>query len=296
MLAGTYIDRTAGKVTLKQYATKTWLPAQVHIRPNTRMLYNSHLGTHVVPLLGGRQIGSLRRSDMKSFVAALTEKLAPATVHTVYSVLRAVMQGAVDDGLIPGNPCARVPLPKLDPRVFKPLTAAQVQALAENITPRYAVTVWLGAGAGLREGEALGLTKPRVAFLKKQLHVEEQDQNGELAPLKTKASRRTIPLDDVVVNALAAHMSAYALGPDEVLVTNRCRRMVKRSSFGHCWRQAVEAAGLPKGTRFHDLRHFYASTLIAAGLHPKVIQARLGHATMAETMDTYGHLFPDAED
>ena len=53
---------------------------------------------------------------------------------------------------------------------------------------------------------------------------------------------------------------------------------------------------LPKGTRFHDLRHFYASTLIAANLNPKVIQARLGHATITETMDTYGHLFPDAED
>ena len=53
---------------------------------------------------------------------------------------------------------------------------------------------------------------------------------------------------------------------------------------------------MPKGTRFHDLRHFYASTLIAANLNPKVIQARLGHASITETMDTYGHLFPDAED
>ena len=58
----------------------------------------------------------------------------------------------------------------------------------------------------------------------------------------------------------------------------------------------MKAAELPEGTRFHDLRHFYASTLIAAGLHPKVIQERLGHATIAETMDTYGHLFPDSED
>ena len=53
---------------------------------------------------------------------------------------------------------------------------------------------------------------------------------------------------------------------------------------------------LPAGARSHDLRHFYASALIAANLNPKVIQARLGHATTVETMDTYGHLFPDAED
>ena len=58
----------------------------------------------------------------------------------------------------------------------------------------------------------------------------------------------------------------------------------------------MKACGLPQGTRFHDLRHFYASALIGAGLHPKAIQARLGHATIAETMDTYGHLFPDSEE
>ncbi len=53
---------------------------------------------------------------------------------------------------------------------------------------------------------------------------------------------------------------------------------------------------LPAGTRFHDLRHFYASALIAANLNPKIIQTRLGHATITETMDTYGHLFVDADD
>lgn len=70
----------------------------------------------------------------------------------------------------------------------------------------------------------------------------------------------------------------------------------QRKSFNECWREAVEKAGLPKGTRFHDLRHFYASGLIKANLNPKVIQTRLGHATIAETMDTYGHLFPDQDD
>jgi integrase len=62
------------------------------------------------------------------------------------------------------------------------------------------------------------------------------------------------------------------------------------------WRAAVKAAGLPRGTRYHALRHFYASALIRANLNPKVVQARLRHATIAETMDTYGHLFPDSED
>ena len=105
-----------------------------------------------------------------------------------------------------------------------------------------------------------------------------------------------VPVDDLVLNAVTAHMQRWAPGPGQLLITNRLGRPVQRNSFGHCWREAVKAAGLPAGTRFHDLRHFYASTLIAAGLHPKVIQERLGHATIAETMDTYGHLFPDASE
>jgi integrase len=69
-------------------------------------------------------------------------------------------------------------------------------------------------------------------------------------------------------------------------------RLTMQDAFG-C---SDPAHQVPAGTRFHDLRHFYASALIAANLNPKVIQVRLGHATLAETMDTYAHLFADAED
>lgn len=73
---------------------------------------------------------------------------------------------------------------------------------------------------------------------------------------------------------------------------------LSRKPVGECGEKTCSGPAhcLPKGTRFHDLRHFYASTLIAANLNPKVIQARLGHPPIAETMDTYGHLFPDSEE
>jgi integrase len=297
LMRGSYIDPREGKVTLRSYAEQRWLPSQVHLRPNSASLYASHVANHIVPLLGDRPLGALRRPDCTAFVAALAAKpLAPSTVHTVYAVLRSLMQSAVEDQLIPANPCSRVPLPRLDKRVVVPLTADAVSALAGEMPARYEVAVWLAAGAGLREGEALGLTVPRVEFLARRLVVVEQMQNKVLSPLKTRASKRVIPVDDLVLNAITAHMQRWAPGAGQILITNRLGRPVQRNSFGFCWREAVEAAGLPAGTRFHDLRNFYASSLIAAGLHPKVIQERLGHATMAETMDTYGHLFPDASE
>ncbi|MEU4823101.1 tyrosine-type recombinase/integrase [Actinomadura sp. NPDC023710] len=297
-LRGVYVDQKRGRTTLEDYATGKWLPAQVHLRPNSADTYGSHLRTHILPMFGRRRLGELQRSDMKAFVGMLADRLAASTVHTVFAVLRSVLQSAVDDGMIPANPCARVPLPRVEPRVVVPMAAADVLALADAITGRYRVTVLLGAGLGLREGEALGLTVARVDFLRRIVRVEEQAQGGKLVPLKTKASRRRIPADDLILAEITRHMQRprWTPGPEGVLVTNRCGRIAQRKSFNTCWREAVEEAGLPEGTRFHDLRHFYASGLIRANLNPKVVQSRLGHATMAETWDTYGHLFPDDEE
>jgi len=297
LLRGSYIDPREGKVTLQSYAERRWLPALVHLRPNSASTYASHVANHIVPVLGDRPLGAVRRPDCTAFVAALAAKqLAPSTVHTVYAVLRSLMQSAVEDQLIAANPCSRVPLPRLDKRVVVPLPAAAVSALAAAMPARYELAVWLAAGAGLREGEALGLTVPRVEFLARRLVVVEQMQNRVLSPLKTRASRRVVPLDDLVLGAVTAHMQRWAPGSGQLLLTNRLGGPLQRNSSGFCWREAVRQAGLPAGTRFHDLRHFFASTLIGAGVHPKVIQDRLGHATIAETMDTYGHLFPDASE
>lgn len=293
-----YADPRRGAIPVREYGETRYLPALLHLRPNSAETYASHLRTHVYPALGGRRIGTVTRTDVQSFVTAVSARLAPATVETVYAVLRAMMQAAVDDDpqVIPVNPCTRIRLPKVEKRVIEPLPPAAIAALYEAISPRYKVTVALGAGLGLREGEAFGLTVPRTDFLRRRVHVREQAQGGRLAPLKTAASSRAIPAGDWVLSEITAHIQRYGPGPGGVVVTNAGGRIAQRSSFWEHWRAARDAAGLPASTRYHDLRHFYASCLIAANLNPKVIQARLGHATIAETMDTYGHLFPDAED
>jgi integrase len=317
-------DPKRAAIAVRDYGELKFLPSMLHLRPNSTDTYASHLRNHIYPLLGNRRLGTITRSDVQAFVSAVSAKVAPSTTETVYAVLRAMMQHAVDDDpqVIPANPCTRIKLPKARKRVVEPLSATAVLALLDTIIPRYRVAAALGAGLGLREGEAFGLTLPRVDFLRRKVQVLSQAQRGQLAAdLKTEASTRTIPADEWVLNEISVHIHRFGTGPGEAIVTNRLGKVAQRNSFGFCWRLAVadtricgtspappfqgggcsEACAdpahcLPKGTRFHDLRHFYASTLIAANLNPKVIQARLGHATITETMDTYGHLFPDAED
>jgi integrase len=113
--------------------------------------------------------------------------------------------------------------------------------------------------------------------------------------LKTPASRRVIPLPEFVVLELARHLETYGFGVDGLVFANRRGGIWRRGSFNDSvWKPALRRAGLNEAFGFHALRHTYASGLISENIHPRVIQARLGHESIVETMDTYGHLFPES--
>lgn len=296
---GTYVDPAAGRRTFEDYA-KAWQEAQVH-RATTRVQVDSHLRNHVLPFFGDRALSSVRPSEVQAWVKSRAEVLAPATVEVVYRYVVAIFRAAVEDRLIPVSPCRGVKLPKVERRRVEPLATEQVQALAETIPDRYRALVVTAAGTGLRQGELFGLTVEHVDFLRRTLRVEQQlvllaGRPPYLAPPKTEASRRAVPLPTVVVDALARHLEQYGTGPGGLVFTNDRGEAIRRNHWSDVWRPAAEAAGMPAGTTMHDLRHFYASLLIRHGESVKVVQSRLGHASAAETLDTYSHMWPDNED
>ncbi len=296
---GTYVDPAAGRRTFEDYA-EAWQEAQVH-RASTRVLVESHLRNHVLPFFGNRALSSVRPSEIQAWVKGRTEVLSPATVEVVYRYVVAIFRAAVEDRLIPVSPCRGVKLPKVERRRVEPLATEQVRALAEAIPARYTALVWTAAGTGLRQGELFGLTLTHVDFLRRSLRVEQQlvllaGGPPYLAPPKTDASRRTVPLPAVVVEALARHLEQYPVGPEGLVFTNDQGEAIRRNHWTDVWRPAAEAAEMPVGTTMHDLRHYYASLLIRHGESVKVVQSRLGHASAAETLDTYSHMWPDNED
>jgi integrase len=114
-----------------------------------------------------------------------------------------------------------------------------------------------------------------------------------LAPPKTASSHRIIPLPQMVVDALAA----FPAGSDGFVFTTETGKPIRRTAFSaQVWRPAARAAALPPSETFHGLRHHYASLLIRHGESVKTVQARLGHASASETLDTYSHLWPDSDD
>jgi integrase len=110
---------------------------------------------------------------------------------------------------------------------------------------------------------------------------------------KSSPSRRSLSLPRFLVEVLAEHLTGE---PESSYVfTSKTGDPLRRSTFRQChWLPAVRRAGL-EPLRFHDLRHSHVSLLIGQGAHPKEIQARLGHASITTTLNTYGHLMPSLD-
>jgi len=304
VVTGQYVDPKAGRMTFKDYAER-WRGMQVH-RPSTAAHFAHVLERHVYPTLGPRPLTTILPSDIQAWVKRMStggpdrNPLAPSTVGVAHSIVSSILKAAVRDRRLATNPCEGTRLPEVEKKKVVPLTTEQMLAVAAEIPDGLKAAVALAAGTGMRQGEVFGLTVDRIDFLRREVTVDRQlltviGAPPRFGPPKTKASVRIIPMPQVVVEALAAHLAAYPSGPEGFVFTID-GEPISRQKAGHFWRPAVARAGLPKGTGFHALRHYYASLLIRFGESVKTVQARLGHASAAETLDTYSHLWPDSDD
>jgi integrase len=298
-LRGTYVDPRAGKVTLKAFSDR-WLAAQGH-RAGTRRLYERTMRLHVLPTLGDRPLGSIRRTDIQGLITASSEHLAPKTVENHLRLIRAVFNAAVEDQLISVSPVRKISRQPVSRTRVVPLSVAQVDALVTATPERYRAMIIAAVCSGLRQGELLGLRAEDVDLTRGLLHVRHQLVSvpgvpAQLGPPKTVSSLRTVPVPDFVTTALAKHQLAFPAGPFGVLFTNKRGCVVNRQSLHRSFRYALRTAELPLTVTFHQLRHTYASLLIEAGESPTVVAARLGHKNATETLQTYSHLWPSSED
>ena len=158
-----YVDPDAGKITFKSYAER-WRASQVH-RPTTVAQLDSNLRRHVYPFIGDDAIGSIRRSELQSWVKSRSEVLAPSTVILLWRWDSSIFRAATEDGVIRTSPCRGVKVPKRPREQVVPLETETVRRLIEAMPDRYRAAVVLAASTGMRQGEVLGLTVDRVELL-----------------------------------------------------------------------------------------------------------------------------------
>lgn len=307
-------------------AVELWRSTWVDLKPSTKERYEGLLRSHVLPVLGQRQIGKISKAELQRFIGRLVadDDMAAATVWRVAEVLRGPLAAAVDAGWIPNNPASGLRLPKKDQREMLFLTPRQVRDLAEALPAGYRTPVLLAAYCGLRAGEVWGLRVKDVDLLRGQLHVRQTLIEVEGRPtFDTPKSHeaRTIFLPSFLGERIAADLAqrGHSSSPPAnalVFVTEK-GSPVRHSNFARRhFRPAIRGRpasrkrrgtsghgaippALPEelqGLRFHDLRHTAASIAAASGAQPKEVSRMLGHASIQITMDRYTHLFPDHQE
>ncbi len=241
---------------------------------------------------GDMQLGAVRPSHVRTWCAQLAaEGLAESYIYALHGRLSQLYADAIHDGLVAKSPCSRRTSPTAGKQRPYVCTTDQVWALHDAMPQHLRPAVLLGAFAGLRLAEACGLRVADVDFMRGVISPAVQ---YPAEPLKSETSKTAVPIPQ----SLALELSARdARTSADTLLTDLFGNQLAPWTLERAIRAArVKVPGLPPTFRYYDLRHYLASMLIASGADVKVVQARLRHASAKTTLDTYAHLWPDADE
>lgn len=305
--------------TVSEYLRDAWLPT---VRPprlseGTWAGYRWELEHRVVPAIGSVRLQELNAAQLNRLYARLLREggagglpLSPRSVQYVHAILRKALDDAVTWGLLTRNPAERADPPSQSTvnrarREMRTWNAAELRRFLDHVRSDRLAAGWIvAATTGMRRGEVLGqrwedvdLTAARLAVRQTLVMV---DGRPRLSLPKTPRSRRTIDLDGRTVNALRRWRERQeedrrswddAWCASGLVFTREDGSWVGPDGWSAAFDRHVLAAGLPR-IRLHDLRHTHATLLLASGVPPKVVSERLGHTTIAFTLDTYAHVVP----
>jgi len=301
-MSGALIDPRLGRITVDEW-WRQWWPTVTNLRASTRARDAQFYHSHIRPAFGDTPLNKLDRTSLRSWLAALGSPsgsdLAPATIHKVVQILNKTVNAAFEDRLIPHNPVAKLPLPKIERQEMRFLTSDELWRLADAMDERYRAFVLVAGFGGLRLGELLGLRWSRVDLNTGRIRVTETlvDVEAQIhfGPPKTKASIRSVPVPSFVRDELA-RLAGEDADPDELVFRSPMGQPIRPALFRRrFWEPAVRGAELAP-LRIHDLRHTAVSLWIADGANPKQVAALAGHSSVSVVLDRYGHLYPSHDD
>jgi integrase len=301
-------------------AAKLWLASceDAGLERTTLAGYKQHAALHVIPLLGAIKLSQLTVPMVRAFEDSLRKNRSAAMVRKIRCSLGSILADAQERGLVGQNVVRSLRRHKESRRdkrqgklkigvdIPSPDEIRKIIVTLGRWRPLFLTAIF----TGLRASELRGLRWIDVDLNRGKLHVRQRaDRFNIIGRLKSEESERTIPLPPIVINTLREHRLACPKGELGLVFPNgkgnveNYSNITKRGLFPALIAAGVvNADGRPKYTGLHALRHFYASWCInrrvdgGLELPLKLIQARLGHASIQMTADRYGHLFPRGDD
>lgn len=323
---GTHVADSAS-VTVEK-AGSLWIASgeSAGLERSTINQRKSHLAHHIVPLIGQVLLSKLTVPAVRDFEDRMrNEGRSPAMTKKVLTSLGSILADAGERGLAMRNPVRDIKgsrkgrdrrqekrqKGKLEIGVDIP-TRDEIKALVASLDGNWKALLLTTVFTGMRSSELRGLRWKDVNLKRGEISVNQRaDQFKAIGPTKSEAGVRTIPVPPVVTSALKEHKLRQAPGVTLVVANPDGQPRSHANIIAKGLKPAMLRAGVAVGagdevaakyTGLHALRHFYASWLInrkedgGLGLPVKMVQERMGHASIVMTMDTYGHLFPRSDD
>jgi integrase len=314
---GVYVD--PAKTTLKDWLnTWLWEYKKQTLRPSTFKDYLCYIERHINPAIGHYKLKDLRPEHLQAlYNAKYQEGLSISTIKQIHTVLHSALDQALKNGLVNRNVSEATTLPKGKPkREIRILSLEEQQRFIAALEGERLKTAFLvELASGLRIGELLALRWKDVNFKDGYIEVRRSLQrvrifdggNSKKTALafqepKTEAGKRIVPLPPVIIEELKQHrkkqleekLKAGALYEDNDLVfATELGTPIDPRNFERLFYRIREKAGLDKSVNFHALRHTYATRLLEANEHPKVVQELLGHKDISTTLNIYSHVMPE---
>lgn len=311
-LAQAIEDRRRGHLILERQTVaeylRKWL--QTVIWPNKRQRtaqgYQHCVDRYIIPLVGPIRLTELTAPEVQAAINQLSERYAPRTVQYAHATLRAALNHGVRWGLVHRNVAELVTPPHVPKYPAIALSPEQGQRfLCAGQGHRLAALFTVALALGLRTSEMLGIRWEDVdldnAILYSRYTLQRQNREWVLAEHKSPRSRRAIPLPSFVVAALGEHWERQQTerqnagvrwdGRFGLVFTTKFGAPLDRTVVAHMFQRLREAAGLPE-MRPYDLRHSFASLLLARGVPIREVSELLGHAQVTLTLNTYAHILP----
>jgi integrase len=309
--------------TVDAYLTETWLPAIEHtVRPGTFYSYARNLHLHVAGRpIGRRQLQDVTPADLNALYGLLLagdeahRALSPRTVRYVHTIIHRALKDAVKWQTIARNPVEAADPPRASSSPeMRTWSGSELGRFLEHVAgDRLAGAWWLLATTGMRRGEVLGLrwvdldldagaARITRTLVMTGVHRKGAPGMGWGTP-KTAKGRRSVALDPGTVAVLRQHRARQlaerlaageAYDDGDLVVCQADGTPVHPKALSSMFERAVRLVGLPP-IRLHDLRHTHATLALKAGVHPRVVQERLGHANVSITLDTYSHVDLDMQ-
>jgi len=306
---GAYVEPK--RITFGEFAEQ-WLASRVSIRGSTLSAYRSIVRQHLVPFLGSRRLSEIQLNVVQDLAGDLSNSVSTKTLHNCMTLLRVMLAGkkglsAIKQGYTRHDPTHGVELPSKETRAIVPPTKEEVWKLIETAKKGKGSglpMVFLVAFTGLRRGEILGLQYQDVDWFNEEICVQRAiskvpAQDGvhkwawAVGPTKSKKSRR-VGASPAVMRLLAELKQTGKGDPEAFVFPDTTGKFIDPDYFDASIFAPIAKRAKLK-IRFHDLRHFFASMLIAQGESAKYICDQMGHSSIQVTFDTYGHLFPQAK-